>query len=123
MPQDFQNRYYNAPEPRTSFGLASATQTASGAGTPFTVDSVLSIIGTLAVTAASGTSPTLDLRLESSVDGTNYYTVAAFSQKTGISTDARIFGPVGTTARWAWTVGGTTPSFTFSVVASADRDD
>lgn len=123
MPQDSQGRYYNDPEARTSFALASAVRTASGTGTAFAVEDVSAILGTLNVTAASGSSPTLDVRLETTVDGTNWYTVGSFPQKTAAGTDARAFGPVGSQCRWAWAVTGTTPSFTFAVTATANRDD
>lgn len=123
MPQDSQGRWYNEPEARSDFGLASAARTASGTGSAFSVQDVSAILGTLSVTAASGTAPTLDVRLETTVDGTNWYTVGSFPQKTAAGSDARAFGPVGSQCRWAWTVAGTGPSFTFGLTATANRDD
>lgn len=71
----------------------------------------------LDVTAASGTSPTLDVVVEDTVDGTNYNTVATFAQKVAAGREVvRVTTPFSDTLRVRWTVGGTTPSFTFSVL-------
>jgi hypothetical protein len=73
----------------------------------------------------TGTNPTLDVILQTTADGTNYYTVAAFVQKTAAATaDSKAFGPLGSLSRWAWTIGGTsTPTFTFSISTTLDRDN
>lgn len=72
----------------------------------------------LAVTAASGTTPTLDVVIEDTLDGTNWNTVATFTQKTAAATQAvDVTGVVfGDRLRVRWTVTGTTPSFTFAVL-------
>jgi hypothetical protein len=71
----------------------------------------------LAVTAASGTTPTLDVVIEDSLDGTNWNTVATFTQKTAAGVQAvDVTGLFGDQLRVRWTVGGTTPSFTFAVL-------
>jgi hypothetical protein len=68
------------------------------------------------VSAASGTTPTLDVTLETSIDGgATWDTVAAFAQKTAAGSDGHVFGPLGDQCRWKWTIGGTTPSFTFAI--------
>lgn len=71
----------------------------------------------LAVTAASGTTPTLDVVIEDSLDGTNWNTIATFAQKTaaGVQT-VDVTGLFTSQLRVRWTIGGTTPSFTFSVL-------
>jgi len=72
----------------------------------------------LNVTAASGTTPTLDVVIEDSVDGTNWNTFATFTQKTttGIEVvriaDTVAFSDI---VRIRWTIAGTSPSFTFIV--------
>lgn len=88
----------------------------------------------LNISAASGTSPTLDLKVQSKdpVSG-SYVDVpgAAFAQKTGTGTDDLTIYPgvaetanetvsdvVSRTWRVVATIGGTSPSFTFSVGAS-----
>lgn len=109
--------------------VSSAARTASGDG------GVLEGFGDikaarvqLDVTAASGTTPTLDVVLEDSLDGTNWNTIGTFAQKTaagrevinlhGGKAESATFQPL-FARRWRvrWTIGGTTPSFTFSVLA------
>jgi hypothetical protein len=88
----------------------------------------------LDITAASGTTPTLDVKLQRfDVTSGQYVDVAgaAFAQKTTTGTDDLVVYPGATvtanrsissvltdTYRVLWTVGGTTPSFTFSVGGS-----
>lgn len=126
MPQDDQGRYYASNEPLAagSGSLASATKTATGSSAAFSTADMDSVNVLLVISAASGTTPTLDLALETTADGTNYYSAGTFPQQTttnaGIS---RVFGDLGATSRWTWTIGGTTPSFTFAITATADKDD
>ena len=118
MARDAKGNYYAPAKLRAEAGLASAARTATGTGTAFDAARATALEVTLAVTAASGTTPTLDLALQTSVDGgTTWQTVKAFSQKTGTTTDVGVFGPLGSKLRWSWTIGGTTPSFTFTVTA------
>lgn len=119
-PLDRHGNYYAADTVRADAAVASAARTSSGNGTAFNTDNADSFEGFLAVTAA--TAPTsLDVRLETSVDaGTSWTTVAAFAQVTASpSTKNRVFGPLGDTCRWAWTIVGT--SFTFSVAVEENR--
>lgn len=82
----------------------------------------------LDVTAASGTTPTLDVDIEE-FDPTSgkWFVVSSFSQATGVSNE-RILSPSpanngapykgglpGQQYRVAYAIGGTTPSFTFTV--------
>lgn len=122
MPQDDQGRYYESEATRSGQQVASAARTATGTGTAFDTSDVDEITATLAITAASGTTPTLDVTLETTADGTNYYTVGAFAQKTTTATEAKVFTGLGSLSRWKWTVGGTTPSFTFSIAATFERN-
>jgi hypothetical protein len=74
----------------------------------------------LNVTAASGTSPTLNVVVEDSLDGTNFNTIGTFAQKTAVSREViNITTPFADRLRVAWTIGGTTPSFTFTVDVNA----
>lgn len=74
----------------------------------------------LGVTAVAGTGPTLDLVLEDSLDGTTFNTIATFTQKTAASREVvNVTAPFSDRLRVRWTIGGTTPSFTFSVVAAS----
>jgi hypothetical protein len=121
--QDDKGRYIPPSEALPAAAtIASAARTATANGTAFATDNVDEIVGTITVTAASGTNETLDVTLETTADGTNYYTVGAFTQKTAAATaEAKVFGPVGSLSRWRWVIGGTdTPSFTFSIAATAE---
>lgn len=71
----------------------------------------------LNVTAASGTTPTLDVVIEDSLDGTNWNTVGTFVQKTTTGREVIIVTNMfAEQLRVRWTVAGTTPSFTFDVI-------
>lgn len=73
----------------------------------------------LNVTAASGTTPTLDVVIEDTLDnGATWNPIGTFTQKTAVAREAiNITSPFADTIRVRWTVGGTTPSFTFTVAA------
>lgn len=99
--------------------VQSAARTASGNGTAI-VDSdrgdTLNLL--VNVTAASGTTPTLDLAVQWSVDGTNWApaeTPDSFSQITATGAKVKSFTVKAPSYRVVWTIGGTTPSFTFTV--------
>lgn len=125
MPFDSQGRWYESNETLSTGAVASAARTATATGTAFSTASLDSIDATLTITAAAGTDPTLDVTLETTTDGTNYYTLTpAFPQQTGAAAVSRTFDGLGSSCRWKWTIGGTdTPSFTFSIAATADRDE
>lgn len=113
-PLDRQGNYYAGDNARPDAALASAARTTTGTGTAFNTDAAESFEGFLTVTAA--TAPTsLAVRLETSVDaGATWETVGTFTTITGATgTDSRVFGPLGDSCRWAWTIAGT--SFTFAV--------
>ncbi|NUO35882.1 MAG: hypothetical protein HOQ45_02430 [Nocardioidaceae bacterium] len=98
--------------------VASAARTASGNSGALTGwGSASTLRAQLNVTAASGTAPTLDVVLEDSVDGgTTWNTIGTFTQATtGARQVINVTTPFTDTLRVRWTVGGTTPSFTFAV--------
>jgi hypothetical protein len=97
--------------------LASAARTSSGnGGDGVAVPEFARARFYLDVTAASGTSATLDVTIEELVNG-QWYTLATFTQSTAAGRKAvSVSGPAGRKLRAAWTIGGTTPSFTFAVV-------
>jgi hypothetical protein len=110
------------PSNNTRTLVPSAARTANGDSGPneYFPGGAVTVRAQLAVTAASGTSPTLNVVIEDSLDGTNWYTVGTFAQKTGTGVEViNITGPVAETTRVRWTVGGTSPNFTVSVVAVA----
>jgi hypothetical protein len=83
----------------------------------------------LVVSAASGTTPTLDLTWQHSIDGgTTFFTVTTFTQATAATSALKQVSEVeGTTAtvlgdcmRASYVIAGTTPSFTFSIALYAE---
>jgi hypothetical protein len=98
--------------------VESAARTASGdsGAVPGFGDKV-SLRAQVDVTAASGTSPTLDVVIEDTLDGINWNVIGTFAQKTGPGREVlNITTPFTDRLRVRWTTGGTTPSFTFSVL-------
>lgn len=70
----------------------------------------------LNVTAVSGVAPTLDVVIEDTLDGTNWNVIGSFTQRTAAGRQViDVTTPFVETVRYRWTIGGTTPSFTFSV--------
>lgn len=103
--------------------VASGARTTSGDTGPLHgYGPMQSLIIQSAVSAASGTSPTLDVVVEDTVDGgATWNIVHTFAQATAVgSAVARISTPFSNTIRVRWTVGGTTPSFTFAVDSYAE---
>ncbi len=101
---------------------AGATNTGDNGGTLYVV---------VAVTAASGTTPTMTVVVEGSVDGTNYFTLGtvgangynvgavAVTAPSNLTTTATVRAalPCPQYVRTRSVIGGTTPSFTYSVNA------
>lgn len=98
--------------------IASAARTASGnsGALDATAFSVISLL--LDVTAASGTTPTLNVTVEESDDGTTWRTVGTFAQKTAVSNERKSFAIAADYYRVSYVIAGTTPSFTFSVTGT-----
>lgn len=123
--QDSKGRYVADREALSGATLASAARTTSTTGTAFSTAGMDSLNATLVVSAASGTDETLDVVLQTTADGTNYYDLLpAFPQQTTTTAGvARVIPGLGSSSRWKWTIGGTdTPSFTFAISATADKD-
>lgn len=117
-------RVYRTPEDAPRAAIASGARTVTGNSSTFNSEDAFAIIGTLNITAASGTTPTLDAKLQESLDGgTTWNDIGAFPQKTGAGVHPKTFGPVsaGSLLRWSWTIAGTTPSFTFTIDTQARR--
>lgn len=75
----------------------------------------------LDVTAVSGTTPTLDVKIQEKdpVSG-KYFDLVSFTQVTAVITQRKNYGSgagelLGKVIRFVATIGGTTPSFTFSL--------
>lgn len=102
---------------------ASAARTATGTGT-LTVDTSAFKAAAfyLDVTVASGTSPTLVVDIETfDPASANWQTLDSFAQKTAAGKERKaVTANLGSRIRVKWTIGGTTPSFTFSVGVVAE---
>ncbi len=107
--------------PLTATPAPSAARTTSGNSAPLTgYGPADTLIAELNVTAASGTGPTLDVVIEDTIDGTNWYPIGTFAQRTAAGREVlRLTQPFTDQLRVRWTIGGTTPSFTFSVIWQA----
>ena len=104
----------------TSELLASGARTVSGEGSSLDLGNTRELIVTLDVSTASGTSPTLDVKLQHSPDGSLWSDLGtAFAQKTGVAREVKVFTQYHRYVKVVYTIAGTTPSFTFSVKATA----
>ena len=103
--------YYTIPETLA----ASAARTADGQSQPIEVSEYIEAHLLLDIAAVDGTSPTLDLVIETSPDKVNWFEHTTFTQKTDAGKDLLTLSHLGKFIRARWTIGGTTPSFTFSV--------
>jgi hypothetical protein len=110
---------------------AAETATTAGAGVATGPDGG-SVLVTVAITAASGTTPTMTVAIEGSVDGSTWVTLGTFGANgyvhgtpatppTNFTTTASKSGvfPSMPFVRYSSTIGGTTPSFTYSVTGAA----
>lgn len=110
----------------TSFGYdavlvpAGTIVTATGAGAAFEVTNKQQFRGQSIVTAASGTTPSLTVNIQTSFDNgatDAWRTIASFAAQTAADTSAhKSFPGLDRWVRASWTVSGTTPSVTFGVV-------
>jgi hypothetical protein len=104
-------------------GIAGIADVASAAiTTTATSSSITNDLGngfqvTFPVTAVSGTSPTLDIRIEESFDnGTNWVTLYDMPRITAIgSYNTPILRATGRSIRYVRTIAGTSPSFTMAI--------
>lgn len=102
--------------------LASAARTTSGQSDQFNVGGIASgMVVEVNVTAVGGATPTLDVDLEDSFDGVTWNKVADINAAnitaTGVTVKRLNLRDTPTTNRLRvnYTIGGTTPSFTFTV--------
>lgn len=97
--------------------IPSAVFTTTGNGATTDAGGATNGVFKLDVTAASGTSPTLDVKIQVlAFDGTTWLDQATFAQKTGVASEFKSVSLSGRKVRAIYTIGGTTPSFTFSVI-------
>ncbi len=97
--------------------IESLARTTNGSGGDVRTPGGESVRAQLNVTAASGTTPTLNVLIEDTLDGgINYNTIGTFAQKTAAGREViSITTPFSETLRVSWTIAGTGATFTFSV--------
>jgi len=100
--------------------LADAARTTTSTSTALdnTTSSLLGASAVLSVSAVSGTTPTLAVKVQHSVDNSVWVDLMTFTTENSVKGDFQ--ETTGTTTvnryvRASWTVTGTTPSFTFNV--------
>lgn len=109
------------PYPTPITPLASAARTAGGTGAsldlrPANQPPRLTAALRLAVSAVAGTSPTLDVSVETSEDGVVWQVLGVFARRTGVGAVRQRFPGAERYLRVVWALGGTGgPSFTFGV--------
>lgn len=96
--------------------IPGGAKTTTYTGSSFRVDIFNAAVAFLNVVAASGTSPTLNVKLQDSWDGVEWYdTGVAFTQATGVTTERKTISNFGRFIRAVGTIAGTSPSFTFGL--------
>lgn len=106
--------------------VASAARTVTGSSAAIAVGSgAANLELELEVTAVSGTSPTMVLGVSWSVDGTNFGTndgtADAFASVTAVGNVVKSMPVRAPYMQLTWTLGGTSPSFTFTVLDVASN--
>ncbi|QNB45842.1 hypothetical protein BR63_05645 [Thermanaerosceptrum fracticalcis] len=99
--------------------LASAARTASGESGAMNLYDAEELLLFLNVKAASGTSPTLDVKVQAKSPEGDWYDLASFTQATAAKKEAKAISGFGQDVRISYTIGGTSPSFTFAVTGIA----
>ena len=103
--------------------VASAARTTNGNSGTISVATGGGIAGIINITAVSGASPTLDIILEESFDnGTTWQLAWSAPRMVNVFTTHIPAMRVAGLRRWAWTIGGTTPSFTFAININHQTD-
>lgn len=114
-------RFARPSEKKPGMDVASAARTTTFTSPVFNIEDAIEIDAELNVSASSGTTPTLQLKLQVSQDGTTFVDAwpNTLPNVTGNGVQRASFLAAGTVGRWVATIGGTTPSFTFSIDTQA----
>lgn len=95
--------------------LSLSARTTTGNSDARVLDDVHEGLVFVRVTSVSGTSPTLDVVVQVSDDGTNWYDHVDVPQITASGNFVQPTTNFGKFVRMEYTIGGTTPSFTFGI--------
>lgn len=102
--------------------VSSAARTASGNSGPLALSDAAVLDLEVSVTVVTGTTPSMTLSVMWSDDGTNFGAPDGggdtFAAITAAGTVVKQLQTKGLYAQIAWAITGTTPSFTFSVLAA-----
>jgi hypothetical protein len=95
----------------------SAPRTTNGSGPAVAVEAHNTVRAQLNITAASGTTPSMTVTIETSSTGSGGWTTVgtAFAAATTTGVQRRVASSLDRFIRVTWAITGTTPSFTFSV--------
>lgn len=98
-----------------ALGTAQAGVTGAGNTSSIEVGSRHTLRLALSVTAASGTTPSLTVNVQTSPDNSSWYVVGSFAAKTAVGSESKAFSGLDRYVRLQWAApSGTTPSFTFN---------
>lgn len=103
-------------ESRAASGEGRVRDTAAG-GSDHPPGADSSVRAYLNVSAAGGTTPTLDVEIVAPINGTDHI-VGFFAQATGVTRETITIPDCPRDLKAVWTVGGGTPDFTFEVVTT-----
>ena len=95
--------------------LSSAARTVTGQSAAVNSEAFDDVLLELDVTVASGTTPTLNVTIETRKAAGAWRSIGTFTQKTGVSADRQSFSGTDEEIRANYAIAGTTPSFTFSI--------
>jgi hypothetical protein len=100
--------------------VAKSARTVTGNSGWVDIGDVKEVIAQLDSNAGSGTTPTLDVKFQTSIDGADAtavdVTTGAFTQVTTVaSMQIKSLTVLHKFVKMIWTIAGTTPSFTFGV--------
>jgi len=117
MPSAADQHFYRGFQADASLALGSQTVTTAGASPAVAAEDIVVAAARLNVTAATGTTPSLTLTLQGSMDGqSNWQPVGQpFPAQGAPGTVTQSFPAPAKFLRWSWTVAGTTPTVTFQV--------
>jgi len=96
---------------------AAGTSSVTGSGVDFSGADLLPTVYRLTVSAASGTSPTLDVKIQDSDNNSTWADLAHFNQMTAVGMDFITVRSNRRYRRYNATIAGTSPSFTFQIDA------
>jgi hypothetical protein len=98
----------------------SGPETATLSGPWFNTEEVSTLDLLLDVTAASGTTPSMTVSIETREGAADTpATVGSFAAKTGVASERKRFTALGKECRYVATISGTAPSFTFALTGVA----